>query len=597
MLRRGVALAASLPTRNAAPLSRRFFPWVLFIVILLASLGWVGSTESGADARVTASSSGQIGVFSNSGGLAVSTDGTGAHIFWQSGNRLNTTGPVLSPDGTEVAAIEQPNPPNAAIPEELVVGTGGGAARHSIWTLSGYAPSHPSWSPDGSMLAVVIDGASAGDTSLWVIEAVGSSPREIASGLSSSTGATWSPDGTRLAFAAQSGSNAVSLDTVGIGGGAPTIVTTLATGESIGSLSWSPVANSVLAVDLVPVADGLAPEIDRYDLSSGQRQTILGTSAPNPTWSAAYWSPDGSEFVTNQFAGGTNADAYSDEAIVTYSSSGQFVGQVTQGPLLVPTSWSAVPPDQAALEATASPGYDLVAADGAVFAFGTSFYGSMGGRPLDEPMVGMASTSDGKGYWLVAKDGGVFAFGDAPFLGSPVGQSASPVVGIASDSATGGYWIAFADGTVDGFGGAPSWSTLRAQHLNAPIVGIAAEPGGGFWLVASDGGVFSFGAPFLGSEGGAHLNAVVVGIAADPATSGYWLVAADGGVFSFDAPFLGSEGGEHLNASVLTMMADPATGGYWLAAADGGVFSFEAPFFGSEGGARLNGPVVSAEAP
>ena len=37
------------------------------------------------------------------------------------------------------------------------------------------------------------------------------------------------------------------------------------------------------------------------------------------------------------------------------------------------------------------------------------FYGSMGGRRLDAPIVGMASTPDGRGYWLVASDGGIFA--------------------------------------------------------------------------------------------------------------------------------------------------------------------------------------------
>ena len=36
-------------------------------------------------------------------------------------------------------------------------------------------------------------------------------------------------------------------------------------------------------------------------------------------------------------------------------------------------------------------GYWLVAADGGVFSFGTAqFYGSMGGKPLNKPIVGMA---------------------------------------------------------------------------------------------------------------------------------------------------------------------------------------------------------------
>ena len=102
--------------------------------------------------------------------------------------------------------------------------------------------------------------------------------------------------------------------------------------------------------------------------------------------------------------------------------------------------------------------------DGGVFAFGdAAFYGSMGGTPLNQPVVGMAATPDGKGYWLVAADGGIFSFGDAAFYGS-----------------------------------------MGGTRLNQPITGIAATPSGhGYWMVASDGGIFTFGdARFWGSTGG-----------------------------------------------------------------------------------------------
>ena len=66
----------------------------------------------------------------------------------------------------------------------------------------------------------------------------------------------------------------------------------------------------------------------------------------------------------------------------------------------------------------------LAAADGGVFAFcGAPFYGSMGGKPLDRPIVGIAATPDGGGYWLAASDGGVFALvmhpSKVPWVGSP----------------------------------------------------------------------------------------------------------------------------------------------------------------------------------
>ena len=123
----------------------------------------------------------------------------------------------------------------------------------------------------------------------------------------------------------------------------------------------------------------------------------------------------------------------------------------------------------------APPGYWLVASDGGIFSFGRAgFAGSTGGMHLNQPVVGMAPSSDDGGYWMVASDGGIFSFGDAAFHGS-----------------TGGI------------------------HLNQPVVGMVADQTGhGYWLVARDGGIFSFGdAAFFGSTGGMHLNQPIVGMA------------------------------------------------------------------------------------
>jgi ribosomal protein L24E len=205
---------------------------------------------------------------------------------------------------------------------------------------------------------------------------------------------------------------------------------------------------------------------------------------------------------------------------------------------------------------TPTTGYWEVASDGGIFNFGdATFYGSMGGTHLNQPIVGMATTPDGKGYWQVASDGGIFNFGDAAFDGS-----------------------------------------MGGTHLNQPIVGMATTPDGtGYWLVASDGGIFSFGdAGFFGSQGASALNKPVVGMAATPDGTGYWLVASDGGIFSFgDAGFFGSQGATALNKPIVGMAATPDGTGYWLVASDGGIFNFgNAAFAGSEGGTVLNQPVV-----
>jgi len=88
-------------------------------------------------------------------------------------------------------------------------------------------------------------------------------------------------------------------------------------------------------------------------------------------------------------------------------------------------------------------GYWLAAADGGVFAFGSAhFFGSVPGAlaaecvahgfmpgcaqyTLAKPVVGIAAAPDGMGYWLAAADGGVFAFGSSPFEGSVPGALAA----------------------------------------------------------------------------------------------------------------------------------------------------------------------------
>ena len=249
--------------------------------------------------------------------------------------------------------------------------------------------------------------------------------------------------------------------------------------------------------------------------------------------------------------------------------------------------------------ARADAGTWLVASDGGVFAFGGApFYGSMGGRRLNKPIVTMAATPTGKGYWLVASDGGVFAFGDAGFFGSTGAVALQkPIVTMAATPSGKGYWLVASDGGVFAFGDARFFGSTGGRKVVKPVVGMAATASGnGYWLVASDGGIFTFGdAAFHGSTGATKLKSPVVGMAATPGGRGYWLAAADGGIFAFgDAPFAGSVGGVRLAGPVVSMATTPRGLGYWLVGSDGGIFSFgDAGFAGSLGGVRLAAPIVA----
>jgi hypothetical protein len=246
-------------------------------------------------------------------------------------------------------------------------------------------------------------------------------------------------------------------------------------------------------------------------------------------------------------------------------------------------------------------GYWLVATDGGIFGYDAPFLGSMGGRPLNRPMIGMASTPEGNGYWTVATDGGIFTFGDAPFLGSTGGTPLNrPIVGMAPTTTGLGYWLVASDGGIFTFGDAMFLGSLGSAPHSQPIVAmVPTATGYGYWLVASDGRVFTFGdARWHGDAGGVRLAAGVVGMAPSPSGLGYWLVASDGGVFSFgDAVFYGSTAGVNVGGPVVGITPTPRGNGYWLATSNGGVFTFgEAPYSGSANHLPLNQPVVGMAA-
>jgi hypothetical protein len=249
-------------------------------------------------------------------------------------------------------------------------------------------------------------------------------------------------------------------------------------------------------------------------------------------------------------------------------------------------------------------GYWEVASDGGIFSFGNvPFLGSMGGKKLNAPIVGMASDDSGNGYWEVASDGGIFNFGSAPFYGSMGGTHLnSPIVGMALDVESGGYWEVAADGGVFSFH-APFLGSLGGKHLSSPIVGMAPSNSGSYWLAAADGTVYNFGAaPDLGSVA-QPPSSPVVSITTDPLADGYWLATANGSLFTFGgASHDGSTVGIPLNKPIVGMTpafglqvtdSGPDSLGYWEVGADGGIFTFGTPgYYGSMGGVRLNAPIV-----
>lgn len=114
-------------------------------------------------------------------------------------------------------------------------------------------------------------------------------------------------------------------------------------------------------------------------------------------------------------------------------------------------------------------------------------------------------TKTGRGYYIVAADGGIFCYGDAKFFGSMGGKHlAAPIVGMAVRPQDDGYLLVGSDGGVFAFGKAPFHGSMGGKKLNAPIVDIEFDAeGDGYWLLGQDGGIFTFGkTSFYGSASG-----------------------------------------------------------------------------------------------
>jgi len=228
----------------------------------------------------------------------------------------------------------------------------------------------------------------------------------------------------------------------------------------------------------------------------------------------------------------------------------------------------------------AAPGYWSTTADGSVYSFGGAPYlGSMGGKALAAPMIGMTPTPSRGGYWQLSSDGGIFSFGDAAFHGSTGAMKLNkPVVGMASTPSGRGYWLVASDGGIFSFGDARFAGSTGAMTLNQPIVGMApTKTGRGYWLVAADGGVFAFGdARFLGSTGGSTMSPIV-DITPTPTGKGYWMLTRAGSVLPFgDAQWHGGSDriGFCAAPDVVRLTTTHTGDGYWVQAADGNVFAF-----------------------
>ena len=190
--------------------------------------------------------------------------------------------PAWSPDGTHIAFVSDTG--------ISIMATGGSGVRSLNVGLASVAWQPPVWSPDGDWLAVAGNEQGQQGRAIHIVAADGQGSQKLTSAVS---GASWSPDGQRLAFAKPDGAE-VALYTIAADGSDSQRVATIEGWHPpngapepsrawIETVAWSPDGSRIL-----------------YSCSGGICVVSLDGSAvseaPLPG-NVAAWSPDGSRIA------------------------------------------------------------------------------------------------------------------------------------------------------------------------------------------------------------------------------------------------------------------------------------------------------------
>ena len=214
----------------------------------------------------------------------------------------------------------------------------------------------PQISPDGSAVAVVVIRPNfttdTYDSTLELIDIATHSRRPLTHGRNGIGFPRWSPDGTRIAFIAQTGGNdsSAQIFVLPMTGGDPKQITR--SPSDVQQFDWSPDGKSIAYVtaDEPPDKESAAKNDDAFKVGNND---FLQTAAPTPNhiWLAAsdgswhqrltsgpqglpststtyatesvvHWSPDGKQIVFARMPSAVEDDEYLEEIMVVDASSG-----------------------------------------------------------------------------------------------------------------------------------------------------------------------------------------------------------------------------------------------------------------------------------
>jgi TolB protein len=262
----------------AQRLSRRLAPLALLAAVLAA----VPGPHDGARAAVPGKN-GRIAFVRSAGAgpleeVFMVSPGSGLTANLTSDPFTSDTGPSWSPDGTRVA-IQRSGPVAGIWVLEVAAGTMGFVPH----TDNGF---QPTWSPDGNWIAFSRD--AGGDAELWKVRTDGSDLTQLTNNADEDWEASWSPDGTRLAFSRFLPGEGNRVFTVAPGGKGLTQVTFGGGPTAFNDVhpAWSPDGARIAFARGGDQDDGLPFPIHTVSLASGRTSQVTGGKVQDlmPSW-------------------------------------------------------------------------------------------------------------------------------------------------------------------------------------------------------------------------------------------------------------------------------------------------------------------------
>ncbi len=196
--------------------------------------------------------------------------------------------PAWSRDRTKIAFVSNRD----GTPYQLYImnadGTGVQRVTHSTTEKRWNAPC---WSPNGKRIAFMGVGPSSHD--IYTVKVDGGGLKRLTSGSGSNDEPSWSPDGTKIAYASNSGSFDMQIWVMNADGTNPQQLTTFtADGSGDKQPDWSPDGASIIFSRWLGVSN--SPDLCRIKADGSQLRRLTRTT--NGEF-APRWSPDGARIA------------------------------------------------------------------------------------------------------------------------------------------------------------------------------------------------------------------------------------------------------------------------------------------------------------